>query len=84
MKDDPQPHFVVTDHVPLPDVRKPRYHGTWSVFMAMRKGQSFTVPKAKYKHAWSAIKWWSHKYGIKLHMARKSLAPGRRTIAYGA
>ncbi|MGI0012127.1 MAG: hypothetical protein ACREBU_01595 [Nitrososphaera sp.] len=65
-------HFIVTDKVPIPDIRHSRYRGVWSIFMNMKKGQSFTVSHARYKQAWSAIKWWSTRYGIKLYMARET------------
>lgn len=63
--------YIITDRVPIPDMRKTRYHGTWSVFMNMKKGQSFVVPKARYKQARSAIKWWSEHYGVKLYMEKE-------------
>jgi hypothetical protein len=47
----------------------------------MRKGQSFWVPVERYKQAWSAIHWWSKKYGVKLYMA-KEINPETGKVQY--
>lgn len=64
-------HFIVTDKVPIPEISSSPYRGIWSVFMSMKKGQSFTIPMERYKQARSAISWWSKRYEIKLHMAKE-------------